>query len=269
MPYVERVVVAGVVKETRKMYTGRVHTKGATRAKPQNPTGKAQEKVNERKMEEVIRWKLNANFAFGDLHLVLHYYDKLVTLEKAEKDKKDFLALLRPYCRKHGIAWKYLAVTETKRMSNVHHHIILPDIPLKDLFELWEKVVGEGGGNVSNKPLDRRGNHAKLAHYLMKESKSTAERYRQAGKRYKRFTCAQGMEAPEPQYTVVKSSTWAKEPRPTKGYTIQKDENGNTTRSGVHEWNGWPWQEYTELWTGGSLPPKPRQRAKKRRRTKP
>ena len=268
MPYVERVVVAGGVRETRKMYTSRVHTKGASRAEQQNHTSKAQEKVNERKLEEIMRWRLNANFVFGDIHLVLHYYDKLVELEKAEKDKKDFLSFVRGYCQKNEIPWKYLAVTETKRMTNVHHHIILPDIPIKELFKMWEKVVGQGHGNVSNKPLDRRGNHAELAHYLMKESKSTAERYRKAGKRYKRFTCAQGMEAPEPQYTVVNSSTWVKEPRPSNGYIIWKDKNGNTTRSGVHEWNGWPWQEYTEIWVGRDPPPKPKGSIK-RRRTRP
>lgn len=269
MPYVERVVVAGGVRETRKMYTGRVHTKGATREKHTGKTSKAQEKVNERKTEEVIRWILNGNFVFGDLHLVLHYYDKLVTLEQAEQDKKDFLLLLRAYCKKHGIPWKYLAVTETKRMTNVHHHIIMPDAPIKDLFELWEKVVGVGGGNVSNKPLDRRGNHAKLAHYLMKESKSTADRYREAGKRYKRFSRAQGMVTPEPQYTVVEAATWAKEPKPSKNYILLKDDDGNTARSGIHEWNGWPWQEYTELWVGADPPKKPNPRARKRRRRTP
>lgn len=263
MPYVKRVVVAGGVRETRKMYTGRVHTKGAKRAPHQGKTSKAQEKVNERKLEEIIRWRLNANFSYGDIHLVLHYYDKLVGLEQCAQDLKDFLALLRDYCRKHGLEWKYLAVTETKRMTNIHHHIIMPDIPIKELFKLWEKVVGEGSGNVSNKPLDRRGNHKKLAHYLIKESKSTANRYREAGKRYKRFTCAKGMIVPEPQYTEVEAATWTEDPKAGKNYILMKDENGATARSGVHEWNGWPWQEYFELWTGPGAPPGSRQKRRK------
>lgn len=260
MPYVERVVVAGLVRETRKMYTGRIHTQGATRGKPEKKTDKAQEKVNERKVEEIIRWRLNANFRFGDLHLVLHYYDKAVELERAEQDKKDFLALLRRYCKREGIPWKYLAVTETKRMTNVHHHVIMPDVPMQDLFALWERVVGAGNGNISSKPMDRRGNHEKLANYLTKESRSTAERYRKLGKRYKRFTCAQGMEAPEPEYTIIQSDTWAKAPRPTRDYTLLKDDDGNTTRTGIHEWSGWPWMEYKELWIGAEPPPRPRHR---------
>lgn len=114
-------------------------------------------------------------------------------------------------------------------------------------------VCPEGDGyaqvreGISIKPLDRRGNHAKLARYLMKETRRTAERYREAGKRYKRFSCAKGMVQPEPVYHVIRAASWAKEPRPRKGYVLLKDDNGATCRSGVHEVNGWPWQEYFEL----------------------
>lgn len=267
MPYVERTVVAGVIRETRKMYTGRVHTVGAERAKKTGSTSQAQAKVNDRKAEEVLRWRLNANFTAGDYHLVLHYYDNPQELEKAEKDKQDFLRLLRKECKALGVPWKYIACTETKRMTNIHHHIILPAMDTATLFSTWEKVVGENAGNISIKPLDRRGNHAKLANYLMKETRSTVERYREAGKRYKRFSCAQGMVMPEPEYKIVDSARWAAEPKPRKNYVLLKDDDGNTARSGIHEVNGWPWQEYFELWTGDGGPPGPTRSRKRRRKT--
>ena len=266
MPYVERTVVAGAIRETKKMYTGRIHTENVKRHPNRGDTSDAQRKANERKAEEQLRWKLNANFGAGDFHAVLHYYDKMQDLEQVEIDKKNCLRLLRNECQKLGIEWKYVACTETKRMTNVHHHIILPAISINILFEVWEKVVGRDRGNVSVKPLDRRGNHAKLARYLMKESRSTAERYREMGKRYKRFSCAQGMAMPEPQYRVVESAKWAKEPRPRKNYILLKDDNGATVRSGVHEVSGWPWQEYFELWTGKGSPPGAELRTVKRRR---
>lgn len=268
MPYVQRTVVAGAIRETRKMYTGRVHTVGAERAKQTGDTSLAQARVNDRKAEEVLRWRLNANFKAGDLHVVLHYYDKPQELEKSEKDKQDFLRLLRKECRALKIPWKYVACTETKRMTNIHHHIILPAMDATVLFSTWEKVVGENGGNISIKPLDRRGNHAKLANYLMKETRSTVERYRESGKRYKRFSCAQNMIVPEPEYTVVDAKSWAKEPKPKKNYVLLKDDNGSTARSGIHEVNGWPWQEYFELWTGDGDPPGAKDRSRKRRRKK-
>lgn len=256
MPYVKRTVVAGGIKETKVMYTGRVHTEGAERAEHHGKTSEAQERVNERKAEETLRWKLNGNFRAGDLHVVLHYYDKEVTLEKAEADRSEFLSILRRLCRQMGIPWKYVACTETKRMTNIHHHIILPAMDVTVLSSAWEQVVGAtGGGNISIKPLDKRGNHAKLARYLMKETKSTVKRYREVGKRYKRFTGAQGMVMPEPTYMVVQAKAWRADPKPKKNYVLLKDDDGNVTRSGIHEWNGWPWMEYFELWVGNGDPP--------------
>lgn len=247
MPYIERIVEAGPIRETLKTFTGRVHTKGAVRKKNQEPTSEAQAKVNERAAEERLRWKLNENFTPGDYHLVLHYYDKGIQLNQAEKNKREFLRLARKEYQKLGIHWKYVACTETKRMTNVHHHIILPACPVEILLSIWERVVGQGNGNISIKPLDKRGNHAKLARYLMKETKSTMARYKEAGQRYKRFSCAKGMVQPEPEYRIIQAASWAKEPRPKKGYVLLKDDNGATCRSGIHEVNGWPWQEYFEL----------------------
>lgn len=264
MPYIERTVTAGPVRETLKTFTGRVHTAGATRGKNCGKTSKAQEKVNERLAEEKLRWKLNANFGAGDYHLVLHYYDKGTTLEKAEEDKREFLRLLRREYRKAGVAWKYVACTETERMTNVHHHVILPAAEVEIIAKTWERVVGLDGGNISIKPLDKRGNHAKLANYLIKETRSTVARYREIGKRYKRFTSAKGMEQPEPEYRVIHAATWAKEPKQRQGYVILKDDNGETVRCGVHEITGWPWMEYMELWVGTGAPP----RAKRSRKTR-
>lgn len=246
--YVKRTVKAGNVIETKKMFTARVHTPGCKRTPSTAQTAKAQRTVNERKAEEKLRWKLNANFGAGDYHVVLHYYDKEVTLEQAEADKSAFLRALRGKYKKQGISWKYVACTETKRMTNIHHHVILPALSLQVIQEVWESVLGERQGNVSVKPLDKRGNHAKLANYLIKETRRTIERYRQSGKRYKRFSCAQGMVQPEPVYQIIAAAHWAKEPRPHKGYALLKDDDGNVMRTGIHAVTGYPWAEYTELY---------------------
>lgn len=244
MPYVERIVVAGDIRETKKMYTGRVNTAGAARGKVVGTTKEAQARVNSRRAEENLRWLLNANFRAGDLHLVLHYVDKPQELDKAEADKKEFLRLLRKEVQKMGKKWKYVACTETKRMTNIHHHIILPSLPIDLLAELWDKVAG---GNISVRPLDKRGNHAKLANYLMKETGKTVERWRERGARYKRFSRAQGMEMPVPQYRTVYAGSWNKNPKAKKGWQLLKDENGQTTRTGWHDLTGWPWMEYFEI----------------------
>lgn len=266
MPYVERTVIAGRVRETKKMYTSRYHREGEKRQSKENPTPEKQKKVNERKAEERLRWKLNANFKAKDYHVVLHYSDKLkpVDPERAEKDKQKFVSLLRRAYRKHGFEWKCIATSEHKYFTNIHHHIITKRSSLELVQEVWWKVVGEDGGNVSIKPMDKRGNHAKLASYLMKESRSMMQYWKERGKRYKRFSCSKGLDCPEPEYRVVDANSWANEPKAKKGYILLKDDNGDVARCGFCELTGYAWQEYFELWADEkSVPPKVKLRGKK------
>lgn len=121
MPYVERIVEAGPIRETLKTFTGRVHTQGATREENRGPTSEAQAKVNERVAEERLRWKLNANFTPGDYHLVLHYYDKGVTLEPSRRGQEGIPAAAAEGVPEAGVAWKYVCMHRDKRMTNVHH----------------------------------------------------------------------------------------------------------------------------------------------------
>ena len=266
MPYVERTVIAGRVRETKKMYTSRYHREGEKRQKKENPTPDKQKKVNERKAEEQLRWKLNANFGAKDYHVVLHYYDhmKPVDPERGEEDKKKFLRLLCKEYRKAELEWKYIACTEHKYSTNLHHHIITKRSSIELIQEVWWKVVGEDNGNISVKPLDKRGNHAKLAAYLIKESRSMMEYWKKRGKRYKRFSCSKGLDCPEPEYRVVDANSWANEPKAKKGWIILKDDNGNLAQTGFCEMTGYAWQEYFELWADESTPPQPgRKRGRK------
>lgn len=245
MAYVHRVVKAGPCVEHKKMQSFRVHTKGVKRAPNRSRTTESQAKANERATEERLRWKLNANFGYKDLHAVLHYFDKARSLEQCREDLALFLRRLRRQCKKRGIELKYIAVTETKRMTNIHHHVILNRMDPEIVAEAWEGV--QGGGGISFRPLDRRGNHYKLASYLMKESRSTMERYREAGKRGKRFSCSQNLVAPVITYTVVPASSWSKTPKARKGAVLYKFDDGSTCRSGWHEISGYPYQEYFEV----------------------
>lgn len=245
MPYVHRYVEAGCTVEHRKMHTYRVHTKGVKRKPHTGSTSEAQAKVNERVAEENLRWLLNANFGYKDLHLVLHYFDKERTFEQCRKDLSLFLAKLRRVCRKKDIELKYIAVTETKRMTNIHHHIILKRMDTELLQEIWEQIPGSGG--TSFRPLDRRGNHYKLASYLIKESRSTMQRYKDLGIRGKRYSASQNLAKPKVRYEKCAANSWRDEPRPRKGAQLYKFDDGATYRSGYHEESGYPFQEYFEV----------------------
>lgn len=247
MPYVHRTVIAGQVIEHRKMHSSRIHTKGIERSKNMGHTTLAQEKVNERIAEEKLRWKLNANFGYLDLHAVLHYFDKERSLDQCRDDLALFFKRLRRICKAKGITLKYIAVTETKRMTNIHHHVVINRMDAEIIAEAWEGIEGTGG--ISFRLMDKRGNHAKLAAYLIKESKATMERYKEAGRSGKRYSSSQNLDSPVLRYETVQASTWRDEPKPHKGAVLYKFDDGKTARSGWHEVSGYPYQEYFEIFT--------------------
>lgn len=178
MAYVHRRVVAGQTVEHRKMQSYRVHTKGVKRGPNKGTTTEKQAKINERVAEEHLRWDINANFKHKDLHAVLHYsfLDKPTTLRQILDDKAEFLKILRKLCRKHKVKPKVLVVIETKSMTNPHLHVIISRIDTEIIQDAWEAVPPQGG-YISFQSLDNRGNHYKLAHYLVKESRDTMRRY--------------------------------------------------------------------------------------------
>lgn len=246
MAYVHRVVKAGPCVEHKKMQSFRVHTKGVQRSPNRGHTSERQIKINENRAEENLRWKINANFGHKDLHAVLHYYDKGTTFEQFCEDRALFLKRLRRLCREKGIEYKYIVVPETKRMTNPHHHVIISRMDPEIIAEAWDGVP-KGGGNVSFQPMDRRGNHYKLAKYLMKESRSTMEKYKELGKRGKRFSCSQNLVEPTITYEVVAALSWRKDPKARKGAVLYKFDDGSTCKSGWHEISGYPYQEYFEV----------------------
>lgn len=249
MPYVHRTVVCGDTIEHRKMYSSRVHSKEVKprkRSSEKKETSKCQERINERVAEEHLRWLINCNYRYGDYHMVLHYWDKEITLEQAERDRAAFLRELRKAYTKAGKRLKYIAVLETKHMTNVHHHILLPRFDAQIIAAAWTKVTN-GAGSISFQMLDDRKNHAKLASYLIKESRSTMRRYREQGIRRRRYTCSAGMAKPEIRYQVAKAETWRKEPKARRGMHLYRFDDGAEYKSGWHELSGWPWQEYYEI----------------------
>lgn len=243
MPYVKRTVIAGDVIETKKMFTARFGKRGK-RAAQRKDTEEAQAKVNERKLGEQLRWLIEANYRENDYHAVLHYSDKPQTLPKVYGDLRLFLdKLRREYKKTYGKAVKYIAVVETKRMTNPHIHLILPEMDIKIIARIWK---GVSGGRVSNSLLDGRGFHGDLADYLLKESRSTAKRT--AGEKHKkRYWCSQNLIKPIIKYEVVPAASWKKDPKPKKGFYLYKHSDGSVTREGVHEVTGYGWMEYIQV----------------------
>lgn len=73
------------------------------------------------------------------------------------------------------------------------------------------------------------------------------EKYREIGKRGKRYSKTQNMDKPAITYKVVPASSWRKEPKARKGAVLYKFDDGATCKSGWHEMTGYPYQEYFEV----------------------
>ena len=71
MPYIYAETRAGDTVLVEKYYSSRYKKKGIERSVNQSKTSEKQEKVNLRKEIRKLTLKLNANFGYGDYHLVL------------------------------------------------------------------------------------------------------------------------------------------------------------------------------------------------------
>ena len=116
MPYVERVTKAGNTIEIERYFTSRYKKKGISRGDKVKPTKEEQEKVNTRQAERKLRILINANYGYGDYHLVLDYIRRKGepdrTPEQMRQDIDVFLRECRKEYRKAGLEFKYIHVME-------------------------------------------------------------------------------------------------------------------------------------------------------------
>ena len=114
MPYVERVTKAGNTIEIERYFTSRYKKKGISRGDKVKPTKEEQEKVNTRQAERKLRILINANYGYGDYHLVLDYIRRKGqpdrTPEQMRHDIDVFLRECRKEYRKAGLEFKYIHV---------------------------------------------------------------------------------------------------------------------------------------------------------------
>jgi len=241
--YFKTSVKAGATIEVIKSYSKRVGVK--TRSDKKMVTKEEMEKINQMNAERKLRLKLNANFGVDDLFITLTYpKDERPSPEQAKKNIKKFLDSMRKEFKKLGTELKYINVTEYQRTS-IHHHLVINHIEGKDVSKIVRKLWKFGRPNF--KYLDESGQYKDLAAYLIKEtSKSFKEN---DGGHMQRYSCSRNLIMPEPKTQVIrKSARWAPEPKPIKGYYIDKE----TVYNGIDPFTGLAYQKYTMVSLSGS-----------------
>lgn len=246
MPYVERVTKAGNTIEIERYFTSRYKKKGISRGDKVKPTKEEQEKVNTRQAERKLRILINANYGYGDYHLVLDYIRRKGepdrTPEQMRQDIDVFLRECRKEYRKAGLEFKYIHVMEIGKKGARHHHLVVNKIDTEILQRCWYKAY-EGHNRVKVFPLDDSGNYAELASYLIKYA-GTHKKGTDGALQGKRWNCSKNLVRPEPEYHIISDREYfKKEPKAIKGYYVDK----NSVSMGVHspEYYGYGYLRYT------------------------
>ena len=246
MPYVERVTKAGNTIEIERYFTSRYKKKGIKRGDKVKPTKEEQEKVNTRQAERKLRILINANYGYGDYHLVLDYIRRKGqpdrTPEQMRQDIDVFLRECRKEYRKAGLEFKYIHVMEIGTKGARHHHLVVNKIDTEILQRCWYKAY-EGHNRVKVFPLDDSGNYAELASYLIKYT-GTHKKGTDGALQGKRWNCSNNLVRPEPEYHIISDREYFKtEPQAIKGYYVDK----NSISKGVHspEYYGYGYLRYT------------------------
>lgn len=245
MPYIESITEAGRTIEIERYYSARYNKKGASHQKKEKPTKEAQKRVNDKQAEKKLRRLINANFGYGDFHLVLDYIrdprkpDR--TADEMRKDAAVFLRECRNQYKKAGKVFKYIHVMEIGQKGSRHHHLVINKIDTEIIQRAWYKAY-EGHNRVKVFPLDDSGNYSKLASYLIKyTSQHLQDKDRLQGKRW---ACSRNLVRPQTKRRVISGRKWFKsEPTPKKGYMVDLEsvEKGLTSE----EFFGYGYFRYT------------------------
>lgn len=212
MFYRDTIVAGKTILRSLKAVT-RIDTKGQKRKPKTNPSSEAVRKVNFRNAVKILTAKLNHNFKPGDYHLTLTY-SSVMKPEEARRQLTNFLRNLHNYCKRNGIEFKWVAVTEYEH-TRIHHHVVMSRIDIQILNKYWKN------GYTYPVLLDETGNYYKLAEYLLKETEKTFRNNESPQKR--RYSTSRNVIMPEVKREKVSGREVREELKPVKGYYVDED----------------------------------------------
>lgn len=231
MKVLREICVAGAVIDVTVKSSMAIHKKkrGARKNVTPEKVQKNNEKIAEKKLGRII----NANFGKGSWHIILTYAEEVyseICPGVAQKELKKFIARMRRACKRNGIEFRWIAVTEYEN-KRIHHHFVT-NAPLDLVEQQWKN------GHALGRPFDKRKNHTNLAAYLIKETRKT---FRNDDSPVKsRYSHSRNLYIPEVRVERVSEKQLFDEPKAFKGYYIDQD----SIRRYEHPITGIPHLEY-------------------------
>lgn len=234
MSYVRITCDLGGIIQVSKHYPGNFGAPGQQRSQRKERTPEEIEKANRRNRTRTLQRIILANFREGrTVTLTYRLEERPESMEQAMDQRKRFMDRMRRICRKAGIPWKWIAVTERGKKGQVlHHHLIIEDLTdpvdlLREVSRAWDY------GRVQSTKMEIGDDmYQTLAEYLIK--KETKE---DRGKSYSR---SRNLVIPEEKREVIHARKWSREPRAPKGWYVVPGSLWN-----AHTPEGWPVQRYT------------------------
>lgn len=225
--------------DVEKIHNGRYGAPGCKRLKKKKATPEMIKKQNLWNVIKRLTRKINANFKTDDLHTVLTYRkEERLSPEESKKELSRFLRNMKYQYEKVGKEFKYIVTTEYRNTA-IHHHLIINNEHEVKTMSLVRKYWKRGRPKFV--PLDDKGDYKKLAEYFVKE---TEETFRDKDSPHRtRYSCSRNLITPQPDTEIISAKTFSKEPKPYKGYYIDK----NSIREGINQVTGYPYQYYTMI----------------------
>lgn len=205
----ERKIVSGNMVEVERYVSLRTRGKKISRRQNVRESDESQKARNRRESERNLLRKINCNFVPGDRYVTLTYATLPASPEEAKEHLARYLRRIRTWCRKNGVEFKYIQVTEYLTGGRIHHHVILPRIPEEVAEDTWSAEAGHG--HAKSMRLYQDGHYVALAKYLSKE--------RRLGSRW---SGSRSLKSPKIEIKRIEAGKISHKIRVPHGWTLDK-----------------------------------------------
>lgn len=232
--YIRKTYDMGRFREVHNYYPGNYGAPGQPRGKKRELTTEEVENLNRKNRARQLQRLILANFKPGDWHLILNYRpdQRPETFAEADRHLTLFLDAMRRRCKKAGIPFKWIKMTERgKRGKLLHHHLIIEDVPGMNTASLVKKLWKYG--NCYMIDLYEDGEYEKLAEYIVKKETKDPEGWCN-------YSCSRNLERPEAKTEKMQRRKWPAEPKAPKGWEIIPD----SIRNGINPVTEYPYQYF-------------------------
>lgn len=223
------------VIEVEEYHNGRYGAPGQARQKKRKATKEQMKKRNQFNKEKRARHRLREHFKKNDYFSCLTYKkeERPPDMGTAKQQFKKCMNKVRKEYRKRGHELKYLRNIEVGTKGGWHIHLVINRIPDTDIIlkESWEY------GKVVNQLLYEKGDFTELAGYITK-TPDTDPRLKETD-----YRTSKNLPLPEPEEKVIKRGSLENEPRPRKGFYLDKE----SYHEGINPVTGYKYRYYTMI----------------------